>query len=375
MKPPIQADQPVYFWGFGPLLAACFDELCSMVGRLPEAILDSDAAKVGASIGGVACHSPERMAAAQHPIVVITARRHQPIAAAIKQYNPTAQIYVVNFQLGFHKAIALVPEQALSTTQAVAEHQVSFTGKKALVTGASKGIGQAIARQLAALGFDLILVSRHQADLQTLATPLRDEGHEVQTIAADLSTEQGLASLLQHPALSQQPVDVLFNNAGVSFKHRDSLKQAVNYEEMRYGYALNVIAPVAIAEHCLRLASAHRPLRIINVSSNADTPENTAYTLTKAALNRYTFDSFGLYQRHHADLYLFDPGDVQTPMNPHGSRAVETIFPAALMPLYCRPGTRAAMLHATEFSGLSPVQAMSLLLHKYPEQWRWEPIP
>lgn len=370
----IRPDQRVYFWGYGPLLSACYDELCSMVGRVPDAILDSDPAKVGGTFADVRCLSPEVIATADSPVVVVTARRHQAIADSIRQCNPTALVYVVNFQIGFHKAIGLIPVPQLESAPLTAMSTVSFKHKKALVTGATKGIGLAISSQLAALGFDLILVSRNATELSRVAHQLRTLGGCVDTVSTDLASEAGLADMLQHPLLSSQPLDVVFNNAGVSFTHRDCLSQPVHYEAMRYGYALNVIAPVAIAEHALRLASEQRPVRIIQVSSNADSAENTAYTLTKAALNRYAYDSFGLYAQHHADLYLLDPGDVQTPMNPNGSRSVETIFPAALMPLYCRPRCRGAMLHAAEFSGQPCDQAIGHLLHKYPEQWHWEPI-
>lgn len=370
----IQPGQRLYFWGWGPLLTACYEELCSMVGRTPDAILDSDGSKSGKQLSGVPCLHPNALLEAVPPVIVITARKHQPIVAAIREYMPAAQVYVGNFQIGFHKSIGLVAASDLQSATLISRPLPSLQGKRALVTGATKGIGRAVSMKLAEMGLDLVLVSRSELDLASLAATLSTFSIKVQTICADLATEPGLQALLQHPVLAHQTVDVVYNNAAVSFPLRPLITAPMSYEQMRHGYALNVIAPVAIAEHFLRLATPERPVRIINVSSNADTPENSAYTLTKAALNRYSYDSFDTYARHHAALYLFDPGDVQTSMNPAGYRPVESIFPAVLIPLYCRAQGRISVLHATELAGMDLSQSIDSLLNKYPEQWQWEPM-
>lgn len=372
------SDQPtqqvLFFWGYGPLLEACYEELCQLAGRMPDAILDSNRDKQGARLGQIQCWHPEILTQHGSPRIIITARKHQPIVAAIKHYQPNAEVFVVNFQMAYHKAVGLIPLSQVETPGPASLPSISFQQRWALVTGATKGIGHLLAMQLAELGLNLILVSRSASDLQSLAATLTALGRQVKVVAADLSTAAGLQHLLQHSAVSDQPVDLVFNNAAMSFAPRDCLQQSVSAQDMLQAYALNVVAPVAIAEHYLRLASQDRPVRIINVTSNADTPHNTAYTLTKAALNKYTFDSADLYAQQHAHLYLLDPGDVETPMNPAGRRPVSAVMPGALLPLYCRAHPRVSLLHATEFADLSLAEAISLLLHKYPDQWHWEPM-
>ena len=82
-----------------------------------------------------------------------------------------------------------------------------------LVTGASTGIGEALARQFADNDFDLIIVARRQSNLESIANDLEAKVR-VEVISCDLSTDSGLDSLLQ--SITDSPIDVLVNNVGIA---------------------------------------------------------------------------------------------------------------------------------------------------------------
>lgn len=92
-----------------------------------------------------------------------------------------------------------------------------LTGSVAVVTGASKGIGEAIARRLAADGADLVIAARTQADLDAVAQSITsDTGRRVEVVAADLATEEGSQALLSAATGAFDKIDILVNNAGAT---------------------------------------------------------------------------------------------------------------------------------------------------------------
>ncbi len=94
-------------------------------------------------------------------------------------------------------------------------HTGDFRGKWALVTGASAGIGAALARELAGHGAKLILTARRKDRMETLAQELTALGTEVRVIAADLRDPESPRQIYEETEGSGTPVDVLINNAGL----------------------------------------------------------------------------------------------------------------------------------------------------------------
>lgn len=155
-----------------------------------------------------------------------------------------------------------------------------FTGRRALVTGAGKGIGRVIVERLCARGAAVVALSRSQADLDSLASATGCE-----TIAADVSDiEATLAAL----AL-QAPFDLLVNNAGISRLASFIDTSQADFEAI---LAVNVIAPMRIAQQVAsRLIAGKRPGAIVNVSSiaaNVGLADHTAYCASKGALDAMT---------------------------------------------------------------------------------------
>jgi len=160
--------------------------------------------------------------------------------------------------------------------------------RRALVTGASAGIGAAFAERLARDQYDLVLVARSQDRLEALAKRIRDQrGMEVEVLPADLTSPADLRRVEQALATDAR-LELLVNNAGVgtfgAFAELDP-----DREEMEI--RLNVIALVRLARAALPVMLARGHGSIVNLSSLAGwqpCPHNATYGATKAFVNSFT---------------------------------------------------------------------------------------
>jgi short-subunit dehydrogenase len=165
-------------------------------------------------------------------------------------------------------------------------HMTNHTKGTALITGASSGIGATFARQLAAQGYDLILVARRVERLQSLADELRHcYSVRAEAIAADLSAEADLQQVEQRVA-DQDNLTMLVNNAGFgtvgAFVH-------VPLERHVDMIAVHVIAPTRLCYAALPGMIRRKQGAIINVSSVAAfMPASVDYSSTKAYLNVFS---------------------------------------------------------------------------------------
>jgi hypothetical protein len=161
--------------------------------------------------------------------------------------------------------------------------------RTALVTGASWGIGEAFARQLAALGKDLILVARNEARLQELAGELSAaHGVRVCVIAADLCRPGAAGQVWAETERLGLEVDLLVNNAGVGKKGEFA---ALEHNLQAAMVRLNVNAPVELTRLYLPGMRARRRGGIINVASNAafqPVPYMAVYAASKAFLLHFS---------------------------------------------------------------------------------------
>lgn len=158
----------------------------------------------------------------------------------------------------------------------------------AVVTGASSGIGEAFARRLAADGHRLLLVARREQRLAELATELQAaHGVEVETIACDLSTLEGIARVSDRLQVLPDLV-YLVNNAGFGYRGRFWETPVDVHQEM---IRLHVEATVALTHAALPGMLARNQGAIINVSSIAGflvLPWNNSYSSTKRYLIQHS---------------------------------------------------------------------------------------
>lgn len=138
---------------------------------------------------------------------------------------------------------------------------MKLEGKLVLLTGASGGIGEALAQELAAQGAHLLLHGRRASALERLRKELpHPERH--QTVIADLGSSQERAKLLQHPALDEG-LDVLINNAGCN---QFAWLEDQSSEQVERQLLLNVEAPIQLTR--MLLPRLRKPAVIMNVGSS-----------------------------------------------------------------------------------------------------------
>lgn len=165
---------------------------------------------------------------------------------------------------------------------------MTATWKRALVTGASSGIGEHLARTLAARGTDVIVVARRETRLDHLKSLLegRHEGVSVEVLVADLTTEDGLGAV--ESRLAAGDVDLLVNNAGFG---TTGLLAEVETDRMLREIALDVTAVARLTRAVLPGMLAAGRGGILNVSSVVGffpTPKMATYAGSKAFVTAFT---------------------------------------------------------------------------------------
>jgi NAD(P)-dependent dehydrogenase (short-subunit alcohol dehydrogenase family) len=194
-----------------------------------------------------------------------------------------------------------------------------FAGRTALVTGAGRGIGQAVALQLAARGASLILTARSAAQLAQTRDLAQARGAlpgQVRILPADLGDSEQRAAMVA-TATGAMPVDILINNAAMVEPLGPTA--TVSTAEIRRAFELNVIAPAALTAALLPGLVEAGWGRIVNVSSGIVARPGSmiggnTYAATKAALEAHTVNLAAELAGTGVTVNAYRPGGVDTAM-------------------------------------------------------------
>ena len=191
-------------------------------------------------------------------------------------------------------------------------------GRVALVTGASRGIGRAIALGYAREGAVTAVTARGTAELQTLVEEVRQGGGKALAIPADLEDAATPARVMQQMLESLGTIDILVNNAGIGGSAGPS--PVVDFSDALWHktLALNLTAPYLLTKAVLPVLLAKKWGRIINIASiNGKLPSihGVAYTASKHGLLGLTRTVALEVARDGITVNAICPGPVRTQMN------------------------------------------------------------
>jgi len=193
-----------------------------------------------------------------------------------------------------------------------------FEGRAALVTGAGRGIGRAIALDLSAAGAKVAIVSRTTSELEEVAAAIAaEDGATAAVIDADLGDPDKIAEVARRAGDEIGPVEILVNNAAVVWPLGPSAR--IDPLEWEKAAEINLFGPVRLTRELLPDMIERGWGRIVNVSSGiAANPAGmiggNAYATTKAALEAHTVNLAAELEGTGVSVNAFRPGTVDTAM-------------------------------------------------------------
>ena len=186
-----------------------------------------------------------------------------------------------------------------------------LTGKTALVTGASGGIGEAVARALHAQGATVVLHGTRAEKLEALQ---KDLGARAFALAVDLSDRDAVAGLVDAASALAGPISILVNNAGIT---RDGLLMRMKDDDWDSVLEVNMTASMSLCRAAMRGMMKARTGRIISISSVVGVTGNagqTNYAASKAGIIGFSKSLAAEVASRGLTVNVVAPGFIETPM-------------------------------------------------------------
>ena len=201
-----------------------------------------------------------------------------------------------------------------------------LANKAAVVTGASRGIGRAIALRLGRMGASVAICARKRADIEQTAASFREEGIRALPIVADVTLAGDVERLIERTSTEFGEIEVLVNNAGIGlfgsfYERSESDWDAVLNTNLKAVF----LASRAVAARMIRSGSGH----IINISSLASKSAfsgGALYCASKWGLRGLTACMAEDLRAHGVRVSVICPGSVNTEFSPHSGRTSATLL-------------------------------------------------
>lgn len=186
-----------------------------------------------------------------------------------------------------------------------------LSGKTALITGASGGIGSAIAKNLSQQGAHVVLHGTRAGRLEELASEI---GSNVSVVTANLSDRDAVDGLVAEAAKATGAIDILVNNAGIT---RDNLFMRMKDEEWDDVLEVNLTSSMLLCRSAIRAMMKARWGRIISISSIVGVtgnPGQTNYAASKAGMIGFSKSLAAEVASRGITVNIVAPGFIETPM-------------------------------------------------------------
>src|SRR3954470_19416903 len=207
---------------------------------------------------------------------------------------------------------------------------MNISGTSTLITGASRGLGEALAVELAQRGARLVLVSRSRAALEPLVRRIRERGGEAHALEADLGAKQDIYPLAGAATALVGPIDLLIHNASELGPTPLRLLLDTECEDLERVLAVNLMGPFRLTRAIAGSMALRRRGLVVHVSSDAAVsayPGWGSYGVSKAALDHLARSWAVELEGTGVRVFSVDPGEMNTRMH---AEAMPEVDPATL---------------------------------------------
>jgi len=190
----------------------------------------------------------------------------------------------------------------------------TLSGKKALVTGGTKGIGKAIAEELLGLGAEVMIVARKEEELNQVVAEWQNQNLPAFGTAGDMGKIEDRARIMQAVSEQWNTLDILVNNVGTNIR-----KKALEYSEKEYDQIMNINLKSAfqlsvLAHPLLKTSPSGRVINISSVSGLKHLRTGVLYAMSKAAMIQFTKNLAVEWASNNILVNCIAPWYIKTPL-------------------------------------------------------------